>query len=341
MFKKISHAILYLLYLAAIVVVFDVVVLRQMLGFGYPTHFEEENLRRYPAPYKMFAGQPNRRDHNEFGFRGPSLASFSERTFKIVFFGGSTGYNGQPPIASLVETILRKEISDTVRVANLSVTSSNHRQHLHSILEDAFLHRPDLIIFYGGNNETMLNGHWDPRPGYPYNYFYRTETGPLQKVLIRYSAIMGELDRRWNFLTNLDALREAEEPFSPEWNIRVVDKYFETLGIANSLASAIPSQRCGDGRFMAFYQPVRGAGNDPHPLYTMITERISSIPYAHDVSRAYDSLDDRIYRDSVHVNQEAKAVMARTIADILIAGMEKGMLEGCDLRRRPSVSDSD
>ena len=56
--------------------------------------------------------------------------------------------------------------------------------------------KPDLIIFYGGFNETIQNAVFDPRPGFPYNFFYRSGTGPLSKLLLQNSAIIGEFDKK-------------------------------------------------------------------------------------------------------------------------------------------------
>ena len=53
---------------------------------------------------------------------------------KIAFFGGSTGYNGAPPIINRVGKILKdNEINNFVY--NFSSTSSNHTQHKHRLLK--------------------------------------------------------------------------------------------------------------------------------------------------------------------------------------------------------------
>ena len=149
-----------------ILVVFDTIVLRLFLGYGYPRHYKEDNIKRFPAPYVMFTGKPNIRDHNEFGFRGASFKDADSNDLRIAFFGGSSGYNGNPSIAKVVEKELNKITNVDVFVANYSVTSSNHRQHLHGIIEYLPKYRPDIVIFYGGYNELIVTGKYDPRPGY-------------------------------------------------------------------------------------------------------------------------------------------------------------------------------
>ena len=69
-----------------------------------PAHFNRQNEQRQPAPYIEFKGAPGRLDHDRYGYRWvPDTVEAG--ALKIAFFGGSTGYNGDPPIASLIERI--------------------------------------------------------------------------------------------------------------------------------------------------------------------------------------------------------------------------------------------
>jgi hypothetical protein len=199
--KRIKSIIAYLMYLVIIITMFDVFILHNLFDFGYPRHYEEENIERFPSPYIEFTGKPNVKDHNEFGFRGDSFAKVAPGVFKIAFWGGSTGYGGSPPITKILERELINRLKQSVFVANYSVVSSNHRQHLHGVIEFLPQFKPDLIIFYGGYNETIQTAFYDPRPGYPYNYFYRSETTPFVKLLLRNSAIIGEIDKRIGIFT--------------------------------------------------------------------------------------------------------------------------------------------
>lgn len=321
--NKMKSIIAYLIYLVITITMFDVFVLHNIFGLGYPHHYEEENIQRFPSPYVEFTGKPNVMDHNEFGFRGDSFVKVPPDVFKIAFWGGSTGYNGSPPIAKILERELAKRLKQSVFVANYSVVSSNHRQHLHGIIEFLPQFKPDLIIFYGGYNETIQSAHYDPRPGYPYNFFYRSETKPFVKLLLRNSAIIGEIDKKIGVFTGMNRLKKEQQPFSQDWNKRIVDKYFETLILANNIADTIESSFFGRTRYMAFYQPyqVPVAFAVAHHE---IKERIKTIPYIFDVSSQYDPLGKEVYLDSVHVNQKAKEVMGKKIADIVVEWLTIG-----------------
>ncbi len=313
----------YAFYLAIIIILFDVFVLNKFLGFGYPRHYEEENIQRFPAPYVAFTGKPNIHDHNEFGFRGLSFKEAGPNDFKIAFFGGSTGYSGNPPIAKIVEKKLAKLLGLSVFVANYSVVSSNHRQHLHGIIEFLPQFKPDLVIFYGGYNETIQSAKYDPRPGYPYNYFYRSETSPFSKLLLKNSAIIGEIDKRIGVFSGINKLKMVQQPFSDDWNQRIAKKYFETLALANNVTGTIESKHFGNTKFLAFYQPYQ-VPRKFVSTHSDIKKHIGTFKYAFDVSSEYDVLGKEVYRDIVHVNQQAKEVMGKKIANIVDREYENG-----------------
>jgi hypothetical protein len=306
----------------------DLAVLRPIFGLGYPTHYEEEDLQRYPAPYIAFKGKPNALDHDQWGYRHVP-AMVPDDALRIAFFGGSTGYRGNPPIAPLLQDKLSKRLQRRTAVANFSVVSSNHRQHLHNLLESRSIFEPDIVIFYGGYNETLGSGFNDPRPGYPYNFFYREETSPLVKLLLRHSAFFGLLDQAllpWGLsLTPLARLRNEYKPFSFEWNQAIVDNYIETLTLANAVQTALPSRRCGAGKFIAFYQPFQVIDSFKE-AHQRLRDEFARLSFAVDVSDAYDSLGPSIFVDRAHVQQIAHDTMSYRMADAII---ERGIANSC------------
>lgn len=315
--KKAIAIVSYLLYLALIIIIFDIVVLHKFLGYGYPRHYHQENIQRQPAPYVEFTGKPSTMDHNEYGFPGPSFRQARPDDLKIAFFGGSTGYEGNPPIPVILKRELEKLTGLSVFVANYSVVSSNHRQHLHAIIEYLPQFQPDLIVFYGGSNETLQHAYYDPRPGYPFNYFYRAETGPFLKLLMENSAIAGILDRKLGGrLVGLKKLQNEQQPFSDNWNNRIVEKYLETLRLANNVAGTLESKKFGKTKFLAFYQPYQ-VPDKFKMAHINIRRQTSSLKFAFDVSSEYDILGNNIYTDYVHVKQPANEAMGAKIAQII------------------------
>jgi hypothetical protein len=328
--KKVGSFVSYIFYLVIIVLIIDVAVLRNFYGFGYHRDYKEDNIQRFPAPYVMFTGKPNEGGHNELGFLGPSLKDAGPGDFTIAFFGGSTGYMGEPPIAKVIETELKKILNVNVFVANYSVVGSNHRQHLHGILEYLPNFKPDLVIFYGGYNETISSAYYDPRPGYPYNFFYRAETSPFMKLLIQNSSIVGELDKKYGWFTGLDKLRMMQQPFSDSWNNRIADKYFETIELANTVASSMESHHCGKTKFLSFYQPYQ-VPKEFQLTHEKIKRQVNALEYALDVSSEFDTLGNNVFVDIVHVKQEANDLMGKRIAIIIAEKLRKGGLSDCRL----------
>jgi len=234
---------------------------------------------------------------------------------------------GEPPIPIIVEEQLRKRLDVPVFVANFSVISSNHRQHLHMLVEYLLNRKVDVVIFYGGYNETVQSAYYDPRPGYPFNFFYQEEASPWTKILLEYSAIAGELDRKYRgIISGLSTMRKQHRPFSNEWNARIVDTYFETLALVNGIVSTIDSDYFGKAMLFAFYQPYQVPGEflSSHQL---IRRRIAALPYGYDFSTLYDSLGSKAYTDIVHVSQEANNLMGEAIAEVIKKRVEERLVK--------------
>lgn len=295
------------------------------LGDVLPDHYDKQNLQRQAAPYIEFKGAPGKLDHDRHGYRWvPEVVD--PEALSIAFFGGSTGYNGQPPIALLVESLLNEQAGIKVQVANFSVVSSNHRQHLHNILESREIFNPDVVIFYGGYNETVQSGFYDPRPGYPYNYYYRNETSSLGKLLIRYSPTFYMVDKLLTEkghggLTPLAGLRKTERPFSADWNASVVQKYFDTVSLAHETTRAFQSRHCGKTGFLFFYQPYQ-VPKEFFDSHIAIRERLAGYSYGYDVSDVFSGSGPGIFTDVVHVKQQGREVIAKEITRILLGNDE-------------------
>jgi hypothetical protein len=320
--QAIGKAVNYVIVVAAILIVVDVAVLRAT----YPRHYRSDNADRYPYPYEMFRAKPDAGGNNADGFRGRVFRDDASQAFKIAFYGGSTGYHGNPTIAEALETELRHLWSRDVRVYNFSVISSNHRQHLHGIVETLLGHDVDLVVFYGGNNEIFQARYYDPRPGYPYNFFYREETSALNRALIENSAFFALLNKVLDArsidtgvnLTPLVSLRRQQDVWSEAWETAVLDTYVETLGLAKTLAESVTSRHCGKAAFLAFFQPMNYAEPADVRLIQKARARIKGKDDIVDVFDAYAKFGPEIFADSVHVAQPARDWMGQTMATTIV-----------------------
>jgi len=288
----------------------------------YPTHYDISDYQRMPKPYIQFAGKPSVLDHNKLGYRWVIDDNLKNTTMKIAFFGGSTGYGGDSPIPALLENYLNEKFGDNIKIANFSVVSSNHRQHIHNIIESNEIFKPDLIIFYGGYNETAQPAFYDPRPGYPYNFFYHIETKNWVKILIENSPTFYTLNRfgvkfdLFDF-TPLSKLREEVQLYSEPWITDVHENYLQTFSYAEILSRAFTSPRCSsDAKFRAIYQPYQ-VPIALNSLDIRIRNSIKNLPYAYDISNLFSGRDD-VYTDIVHVNNKGNEMLARKISDLLM-----------------------
>jgi lysophospholipase L1-like esterase len=314
---KVKLKIFFQIFLATI---FLTLVVDQLLVFYkggvYASHYNYSDLQRSPYPYIEFKGKPNVLDHNKYGYRW-EIDNIDNTYFNIAFFGGSTGYGGNPPIPLILEKKLRENFGKKIKVANFSVVSSNHRQHLHNLIESNDLFEPDLIIFYGGYNETGQVAFYDPRPGYPYNFFYRAELNNLKKLLFEHSFIFNRINeigirfKKFDF-TGLENLRKKENIYSLAWNSKVQTDYIETLSYSNKLAKALTTGFCkSDSRFRAFYQPYL-VPKELRLLDQNVRLAIQQLNYVYDIS---DSLQEKqeLFTDIVHVNQKGNEFLADAI----------------------------
>jgi len=223
-------------------------------------HYNPSDINRIAKPYIGFAGAPNVLDHNQHGYRG-DLIEENFNGIKIAFFGGSTGYQGNPPIPKMIESVLEKKLDTPINVANFSVPSANHNQHLHNIIETNRLYKPDFVIFYGGYNEIVQPLQYDPRPGYPYNWFYRNDTSLMNRLLLENSPAAFALYRiaqknNAHLFTPIEKIRSEVKFLSPEWKFQLIENYFSTIALAKKISSTITSQKCrSPNKFIFFYQP--------------------------------------------------------------------------------------
>ncbi len=255
MFKKIKVFFNILFIVTLFLVITDIFF--KFKGHGYNNEFNESHLERYVYPYDMFRSKPNVLDHNIYGFRGPILDNFkNQKILKIGFFGGSTGYFGDPSISKLIGDNLKIKGIDNV-VFNFSSVASNHSQHIHRMVQ--FLdYNFDIIIFYGGGNESLGYYYYDTRPGYPYNFFIRNELSPLKHSLIRYSSIFGKVDKiTGGSISGYKKMIKYRDQDYENWVKEIATDYVKKLKIAKQITNgSIKSEVCSDSIFIPIVQPI-------------------------------------------------------------------------------------
>ena len=288
--------------------------------FGYPTN--ERDSIRYIFPYDWVRGEPNVADHNEFGFRGMAPNTIRDpKKFVIGFFGGSTGYNGAPPIIELLSQKLKKNNFDNINI-NFSSVSSNHNQHLHRLLEFNE-YNYDIIIFYGGANETLQHYYYDNRPGYPYNFYLHDSNANKDiNFLIKKSNIIGEVDKLYNVYLEFDPKTSNEDDYK-NWRFSVKKNYFTTIKKAKEITkNIIKPNKCKKTSFVAIYQPMVPLAGRAEDLVNYVGSDLNE----NEIFDFSDLKDDVKFTDHSHIDQKSKNIVADNIYSIV-----KKILENKDL----------
>ena len=306
LFKKIS-------FIFIIIIIFDIFL--KFIGLGINKHWYDEENIRYNSPYDMFSNKPNILDHNIYGFRGPSLdEKINNKTLTIAFLGGSTGYTGSPPIPELLSQHLNNDGIENI-IYNFSVNSSNHNQHIHRLVK--FIDHPyDVVIFYGGNNESLQYLQYDTRPSYPYNYFMKNDLPIYKTFLLKYSSIFGIIESQTGLITGISFSRENIDLNFDDWSDKIVDNYTSSIDRARLLfGQNLKTNRCKNSIFVPIIQPVNPRTKKELMLWNKMKKSIKNNPSIIDYSNLYKNIN---FFDNVHVDQISRAKIALLMKDDLL-----------------------
>ena len=316
--KKIFSFIKSLSFFLILIIFLDSTL--KFIGFGINKHWYNELNIRYPSTYDMFSNEPLVMDHNKLGFRGPLLSKTLQKSkISIAFLGGSTGYTGNPPIPEIISTMLTKNDINNV-VYNFSSNSSNHNQHIHRLIKFSEYHF-DIVIFYGGNNESIQYLQYDTRPSYPYNYFMINDISKLKLFLLKHSSIMGMFENYTGIISGINKERNYVDKNFDSWSDLVVNNYINTIIKAkNIFESSLTNNSCNKVIFLPILQPVNPRSSNEIRLWNKMIKRVNE---NYDILN-YDDMRGIInFFDNVHIDQDSKLPIAKRISSDLIKLIKK------------------
>jgi hypothetical protein len=304
---------------------------------------------RHPEPYTMFGGQVNTAGLNRLGYRGNAPVNPKDSNeYRIFILGGSTVFLGNPPIAILLEQEFKKNGYQNVRVYNFGVISSVSGMELSRIVFQISEFEPDLIIMYNGGNDMLHPWSWDPRPGYPFNFIVY-ERNPLLESDVRHypalalfaygSNIARSLfpDYFKNKFVQLHQARVKVQWGSKEWANEIAKIYVDNLIKADKIS------RVFEADFLVFFQPLVYYKHTLSPgenqffdpaeknfvIYTRkkIFSKIEEISEDSrinivDLSQIFENTPERVFLDTIHIQQEKKGVVALEMYNRIIKDYE-------------------
>ncbi len=325
-----------------------------------------------PHPYLGFSGKVKLQSHhvrlafhmggddapdsitlNELGYRGPlPTIEKNKDEYRIIMLGGSTVFLGSPLEKSLpgqLESIFNEAGLRSVRVYNWGLVSGVSGQELSTIAHRAIDFDPDLIIVYNGANDSNTPMDYDPRPGFPYNYYvsaieqrfsmHQIEPKQFMIALLRHSSAMrillGEiLSPRGKLLAQL---RQQCGYDTDPWRDKIAQNYGDNLSRMATVC------RGSGAKLAVFLQPLfvykkhevnvekkilPGTPLLNHIRYTYprlgvaasesLGGREEEGVYFSDISQVLNDVKKELYWDFVHVNNIGNELIAREIADRML-----------------------
>ena len=316
--KKIFNIVKKISFVLFILVTIDIFF--KYIGFGINSHWYDEENIRFNSPYDMFSNKPNVLDHNSLGFRGPNLnKDINENILSIAFLGGSTGYTGTPPIPELLGKYLSNSGVDNI-VYNFSVNSSNHNQHIHRLVKH-INYQYDIIIFYGGNNESIQYLQYDTRPSYPYNYFMKNDLSIFRVFLLNHSSIFGIIENFTGSISGINISRKEIDKNFDNWSDEVINNYLLTIEKATLLFNNnVKTNKCKNSIFVPILQPVNPRNEKEVKLWNKMRKSIQNKINFIDYSVINDDIN---FFDNVHVDQKSRIIIANLMKDDLLKIIKK------------------
>jgi len=339
--------------LIACVVSFLLLDLTSRFFISSRSSFEQKfpvQIYRKPYPYIMFRGEPYGKQGqivlNEIGYMGAAPTKVKKPgEFRIIFLGGSTLVEGNPTIPQLVEMEFKTNQSRDVRTFNFGVVSSVSSMEVARIVFEASDYEPDLIIMYNGANDMTHPYWWDPRPGYPFNFIVYENNPLLESDVRKYpgfsllayeSNLLRVLGRKYfeYQFANLRQKREEIHFKTVEWSQQISEVYIANLVKASRISHAFKSE------FIAFFQPMvyykdklseeerQSVKQDEFEYHNLMRQQVSTssrltidkedIAFV-DLSDIYDDVNETVFEDEVHTNQQSKLIIAREIYQQIMA----------------------
>lgn len=325
--------------------------------------FIQEDLYAFPWPYIEFTNKPHAdlssqkfsilyeidRDKsqllNQIGLRGELPSKEKGGEFRIIILGGSAVFSNNSWLNSIpgsLGEILHQNGYTNVKVYNWGIVAFISSQELSLLTHLALDYKPDLVLVYDGANDVHQPFTYDPRPGYPYNWFLY-ETGlrlakgkssveETLSSLFLHSKLLQQLFKKSFIvrLTQIESLRNTVHYNSFEWRKEIADNYL------NNINKMCKISQGSNFKLAIFLQPLVFFKNplisqeaqfpdsqefDQHikNTYSLMQNGFPRIQnpntncYFSDLSKSFENYNHEVFTDFVHLNQAGNKAIAEVI----------------------------
>lgn len=350
MMARMGKASLFMIYLVALLLLAELFsrIIAPSEG-TFDRIYQAENAR-HPSPYVMFKGKPGSLTgygdeiYNEHGYRGkyPSVPK-SSNEFRIIVLGGSAVWEGESMLTDYLEAALKKNDLPAASVYNFGVVGANSSMQWITVMNEVISLQPDLVVFYDGANDIIHPLHYDPRPGYPFNFLIYENNPFLLKsfpalTLLAYKSNLYRLMARKYLAEKISkqtSLRKEAGYMTDEWKKEIASIYLDNERKTNHQC------RMMNIPFMTFFQPTvyskqqlsdeerkfveARAGEKQHVemLRKMITGSEKADSAFYDLSDVFDGMEAHIFRDNVHISNAGRERVAERMASLIMHELHK------------------
>lgn len=275
--------------------------------------------------------------------------------YRVLLLGGSTVFEGMPlatSIAARIEALAAADGLAGVKVYNCGVPGYNSAQELALLVHTLSDYAPDLVIVYDGGNDITAPYLYDPRPNFPLNFMiFETGYQAVEKRLRPdrlFALAAANVGVLRSFLRTplvqhqvpLAELRRGAGYRTEDWRRAALDAYEANLDKLCRLPGAFGFKMAVFLQPLVFTKPSLDEAEKKHAAppafaehvraqYPEARRRFAALKARHerhgrvaaeDLSGVFDGLEGPAFRDFIHLNDQAKDLVARRIYARLKAG---------------------
>jgi len=301
---------------------------------------------RYPAPYYGFTGRPfgdgGRLDAWGFANSAPPPKDKPAGETRLFLLGDSCFFDLDEAAGVTMADLVRAELAPFnipgLAVYNFGVRSYLADQMLALLFFKLIDYQPDAVLIFCGGSDLFIPISYDPRPGYPYNFyvveelysrFFDAKTIKDEEVLVSHKDLLDGIVAHHAELRRKVGWREET------WEAGVIDSFRSFVDKTGHIAKAygidvsIALQPLVTSKSPQTAAEAAMLGADTadyfkrqYQRYDRLFAELSAGSSAneflslHNTSDAFAGRDEELFVDFIHYNLTGKRLMARRLAQI-------------------------
>lgn len=301
---------------------------------------------RYPAPYYGFTGRPfgdgGRLDAWGFANSAPPSKDKAAGETRLFLLGDSCFFDADETAGVTMADLVRAELAPFnipgLAVYNFGVRSYLADQMLALLFFKLIDYRPDAVLIFCGGSDLFIPISYDPRPGYPYNFYVVEELYTRffdAKAVTDTEVLVSHKDLLDGIVAHHAELRSKAGWKTEAWEASVIASFQAFVDKSAHLAKAyeidiaIALQPLVTSKSPQTVAEASMLGADTADYFRRQYQRygrlFAELPGGssanefislHDASDAFAGREEELFIDFIHYNLAGKRLMARRLAGI-------------------------